>query len=402
MFDAGYAIAPALSVSARTRVTPFHDRVVAAGAKAFTVYNRMLLPTVFESLEDDYWHLRAHVQIWDVSVERQIALRGPDALRLAQMMTPRNLAKLEVGRCMYVPLVNAAGGLINDPVLLRPDADTVWLSIADSDVMLWAQGLAYGLGLDVTIGEADVWPLAVQGPKAVDLMADVFGADLRDLRKFRFARFPFQGHALLIARSGWSRQGGFEIYVEDRSIATGLWDTLLEAGRAHDVRAGCPNLIERIESGLLSYGNDVTVADTPLMAGLGRFCDLDGDFDFVGKSALLAERAAGVRAMLRGVVLEAPFVPNLVERWPVVRDGQRVGDVRSAAYSPRFEAGIGLAMLSTGACKPNTTVTIDIPGLGPVGGRVTDLPMMDTVAPLKHTLASSAPVPEGSFDVVQL
>jgi dimethylsulfoniopropionate demethylase len=205
---------PLLSVSHRTRRTPFSDRVEAAGVKAYTVYNHMLLPTVFRSVEEDYRHLKTHVQVWDVGCERQVEIAGPDAARLVQMMTPRDLGKAVVGQCLYAPLVDEAGGLVNDPVALKLAEDRFWLSIADSDVLLWAKGLALGGKLDVTVTEPDVWPLAVQGPKADTLMARLFGDSVREIGFFRFRRLPFQKHEMVVARSGWSKQGGFEIYLD--------------------------------------------------------------------------------------------------------------------------------------------------------------------------------------------
>jgi len=262
-----------MTPSGRLRRTPFSDGVEAADAKAYTVYNRMLLPTVFRSLEEDYRHLKEAVQIWDVSCQRQVELRGPDAGRLMQMLTPRDLRKTLPGQCRYVPVVDGTGGMLNDPVAIRLAEDRWWISVADSDLLLWVKGIANGYRLDVLVGEPDVSPLGVQGPGADDLMADVFGDAVRDIRFFRFARFDFMGRRLVVARSGYSRQGGFEIYLEGGDMGMALWNALMEAGRRLDARAGCPNAIERIEGGLLSYGNDMTGDNTPHECGLGKFCD---------------------------------------------------------------------------------------------------------------------------------
>lgn len=369
------AAAPALSISQRTRVTPFHGRVVAAGAKAFTVYNHMLLPTVFESVEADYWHLRENVQLWDVSAERQVALKGPDALRLAQFMTPRDLTKLEVGRCMYAPMTDANGGMVNDPIYLRISDDEVWISIADSDVVLWASALAHGMGLDVAISEPDVFPLAIQGPRSDDLMAKVFGDEIRSIRKFRWAPLPFEGCELVTARSGWSHQGGFEIYLHRPDLAEPLWDALMDAGAEFSVRAGCPNLIERVESGLLSYGNDMTRGDTPLDCGLDRFCAVDGDFDFLGKQALLAIRDSGPRRRVRGLRFGTAPVAPCIQPWSVAVDGATVGHISTAAYSPRFEQNVAIAMIASDYSDLDTAITVTLPDGSELEGRVVDLPM---------------------------
>ncbi|MEL6841504.1 MAG: dimethylsulfoniopropionate demethylase, partial [Pseudomonadota bacterium] len=247
-----------ISPSRRLRRTPFSEGVEAAGVKAYTVYNHMLLPTVFESVEADYRHLKSAVQVWDVAVERQVELRGPDAARLMQMLTPRDLRGMLPGQCFYVPIVDETGGMLNDPVGLKLSEDRWWISIADSDLLLWVKALAYGYRLDVLVDEPDISPLAVQGPKADDLMARVFGDAVRATKFFRFGWFDFQGVSMAIARSGYSKQGGFEIYVDGFKNGMPLWHALFDAGKDLDVHAGCPNLIERIEAGLLSYGNDMT------------------------------------------------------------------------------------------------------------------------------------------------
>jgi glycine cleavage system aminomethyltransferase T len=225
---------PVLSLSRRIRSTPFSAQVEACGVKAYTVYNSMLLPTVFRSIEEDYWHLRRHVQLWDVSCERQVELHGPDAARLMQLMTPRDLGRVAIGQCAYCPLVDEAGGMINDPVVLKLAEDRFWLSIASSDVLLWAKGLALGFGFDVAVHEPGVSPLAVQGPKAEELMARVFGEAVRAIAFFRFDRLAFEGQPFVVARSGWSKQGGFEIYLDAPELGGALWEALWQAGDGFD------------------------------------------------------------------------------------------------------------------------------------------------------------------------
>ena len=219
-----------LNMSRRIRRTPYTDRVEAAGVRGFSVVNHMLLHKAFQpTVEQDYWHLRTHAQIWDVSCQRQVDISGPDAARLVQWMTPRNIGGAKPGDCLYVPIIDADAGLINYPVLLKLAEDNFWLSIADSDVLLYAKVLAIGAGMDVRVTEPDVSPLAVQGPKAVDLMADLFGAAIRDLGFFKFGWFDFQGTKQLIARSGYSRQGGYEIYLNGGSLGSALWDAVWQA-----------------------------------------------------------------------------------------------------------------------------------------------------------------------------
>ncbi|MGB5212864.1 MAG: dimethylsulfoniopropionate demethylase, partial [Anderseniella sp.] len=272
-----------ISPSRRLRRTPFSDGVEAAGVKAYTVYNHMLLPTVFRSVQEDYRHLKEAVQVWDVACERQVEVRGPDAGRLVQLLTPRDLRSMQPGQCYYIPIVDETGGMLNDPVAVKLTEDRWWISIADSDLLYWIKGLAYGYRLDVLIDEPDVSPLAVQGPRADDLMAAVFGDQVRQIRFFRFMPLNFQGRDLVVARSGYSKQGGFEIYVEGEDFGMPLWNALMEAGKSMDVHAGCPNAIERIEAGLLSYGNDMTDDNTPHECGLGRFCSTQTAIGCIGR-----------------------------------------------------------------------------------------------------------------------
>ena len=370
------SLAPEIWSNTRVRSTPFTSRIEAYGVGAYSVYNHMLLPLKFVSVEDDYWHLKEHVQLWDVSVQRQVEISGPDAARLVQLMTPRDLTKSRVGRCYYAPLVDARGGLINDPVILKLAEDRFWLSISDSDVALWAKGLAHGFGLSVEIFEPTVDPLAVQGPKAEQLMERVFGSAIADIKFFGFSHVDFGGHDFLVARTGWSKQGGLEIYVDRPDLAGSLWDALYEAGRDLEVRPGCPNLIERIEGGLISYGGDATIDDSPLQCRLEQYCHLDAEIDFIGREALRAERDHGVTRAISGLLIDAPSIPSVRDRWTVSIDGESVGDLRSAVRSPRYGRGVGLAMLDRDAWDIGTAVTVESP-TGPIPATVASVPFTD-------------------------
>nr|WP_217355038.1 dimethylsulfoniopropionate demethylase [Ruegeria arenilitoris] len=348
-------------MSRRLRRTPFSDGVEAAGVKGYTVYNRMLLPTVFESVEADYRHLKTHVQVWDVSCERQVELRGPDAARLMQMLTPRDLRGMLPGQCYYVPIVDETGGMLNDPVAVKLADDRWWISIADSDLLLWVKGLANGYRLDVLVDEPDVSPLAVQGPKSDDLMARVFGDRVRDIRFFKFDMFQFEGRDLAIARSGYSKQGGFEIYVEGGDVGMPLWNALFAAGEDLQVRAGCPNLIERVEGGLLSYGNDMTDDNTPHECGLGKFCNTHTAIGCIGRDALLRVAKEGPVQQIRPIAIEGDAVPHCDRPWPVYGGGKRVGQVTSATWSPDFQTNVSIGMLRLSHWDPGTQVEVETP-----------------------------------------
>lgn len=347
-----------ISPSRRLRRTPFSDAVESAGVGGYTVYNHTLLPTFFESVEADYRHLKRHVQLWDVSCERQVELKGRDAFRLMQRLTPRDLSGMTVGQCLYVPVVDEDGGMLNDPVALKLGEDRFWISTADSDLLFWVKGVACGSGLSVDVDEPGVSPLAIQGPRSDDLAARVFGDGVRDLRFFRFGWFEAAGRQMLVARSGFSRQGGFEIYVEDAGSGIRLWDALIEAGRDLNVRAGCPNTIERIEGGLLSYGNDMTRENSPYECGLGKFCNPRKATSCIGRDALMKIEAGGPAQQIRPVRISGR-VPACDRAWPVVSGGRPVGQVTSAAWSPDFGCTVAIGMIRNTHWQPGTELVVE-------------------------------------------
>ena len=350
-----------ISPSRRLRRTPFSDGVEAAGVKAYTVYNHMLLPTVFRSVVEDYHHLKTAVQVWDVACERQVEIRGPDATKLMQMLTPRDLRPMLPGQCYYVPIVDETGGMLNDPVAVKLAEDRWWISIADSDLLMWVKGIAYGYRLDVLVDEPDVSPLAIQGPRADELMARIFGDAVLNIRFFRFGWFQFQGRDMVIARSGYSKQGGYEIYVEGGDIGMPLWNALMEAGRDLDVHAGCPNLIERIESGLLSYGNDMTRENTPHECGLGKFCNTRTAIGCIGRDALLRVAADGPVRQIRAIDIPGEAVQGCDRPWPLMAGDKRVGQVTSAAPSPDHGTNVAIGMVRMTHWDAGTELTVHCP-----------------------------------------
>ena len=352
-----------LNMSRRIRRTPYTDRVEAHGVRGFSVVNHTLLPKAFAaSIEEDYWHLREHVQIWDVACQRQVEVKGPDAARLVQMMTPRDLRKARFGQGLYVPLIDDNAGMLNDPVLQKLGDDHFWLSIADSDILLWAKGLAYGMRLDAEINEPDVSPLAIQGPKAVDLMADLFGERIRDLPYFGFAMFDVLGTQQLIARSGYSKQGGYEIYLQGGQLGSDLWDMIWDAGQAYNITPGCPNLIERIEGGLLSYGNEFTRENNPLECGFAPFCYLGDDIDYIGKSALQKIAANGPAQRICGIRFFGGKAPPCGKPFPVTTtDGTHVGQITSGIFSPRLDCNVGLSMILRSHWDVGTSLVVHTP-----------------------------------------
>lgn len=370
-----------LNMSRRIRRTPFTGKVEQCGVRGFSVVNHMLLPKAFaSSVEEDYWHLREHVQVWDVSVQRQVQITGPDAARLVQLMTPRDLRGAKLGKCLYVPLIDENAGMLNDPVLIKLAEDKFWLSIADSDVLLWAKGLAIGFGLKVQIDEPDVSPLAVQGPKAEALMTEVLGDGIRDLGYFDYAFFDLFGTRQLIAKSGYSKQGGFEIYLEGGHLGPDLWDLIWEAGQAHNITPGCPNLIERIEGGLMSYGNEFTRANNPIECGFEGLCYFGDEIDYIGKAALAQIAASGVTMMLRGVKFGDNKAPPCGAPFPItmkkdaVKDNTMIGAITSGIYSPRLKANVGMSMIAKPHWQTGTEVFVHTPDGSIHDGVIADFP----------------------------
>ena len=358
---------PELLISSRTRSTPFSSRVEDCGVKAYSVYNHMLLPLIFRSLEEDYWHLCESVQVWDVSCQRQVEITGPDAQKLVQLMTPRDLSQAKYGQCFYAPLCDETGGMINDPILIKHTNNHWWISIADSDVMLWAKGLATGFGLDALVKEPDIWPLAVQGPKAEELLSRVFGKEISKILFFRSRTFNYQGTKMLVARSGWSKQGGFEIYVNDAELGGQLWDELFAKGKDLNVGPGCPNLIERVESGLLSFGGDMGYDTTPFECGLDKYVSLEADIESLSIDAL---RNRPAKNRLMGIVIDRQVK---LKDLRLFSGGREIGVITSNTWSPKYRTHLGFAKCDINCIAEKQELHV-ISSTGKVPARITELP----------------------------
>lgn len=350
-------------LSKRLRASPFERRARANGATYFSIYNHMTLPLIYESLAADYEHLCSHAQVWDVAAQRQVEISGPDALSLVELITPRDISRCVVGQGLYAPLCDEYGGIVNDPIILKLAEDKYWLSIADSDVLLWVKGIAYGRGFDVRVVEPDASPLAVQGPKAEDLVAAVVGEHVRKIGFFRFIEETIAGAPVLLARSGWSGQGGFEIYLRDASKGDALWDVFWAAGKPFNLRAGAPNLIERIESGLKSYGQDMTIDNNPFEASLEKFIDVDKKAEYMCRDVLAKIAKTGPEKKLVNLKIEGDGLGPMRDYWQVLDGhGNKVGVVTSQTWSPRLEMNIAMAMIRTGHNAVGTSVSVDANG----------------------------------------
>jgi glycine cleavage system aminomethyltransferase T len=364
-----------ITPSIRLRRSPYYDATVADGVTGFSPYNQMLMPTGYGDPEAEYWRLINGVSQWDVAVERQVEITGPDAGHLAQILSPRDLSSCAEGQGKYVALCNHAGVIINDPILLKLDAARFWLSIADSNILFWARAIAAERQLNVEIAEPDVSPMAVQGPKAENVIAAIFGDWVRELKSFWFRHASIEGIPLVVARSGWSKQGGFELYLMDGARGVDLWNIVREAGRPWDIGPGNPNVCERIESGLLSWGADTDDATNPFEVRLGRYVDLDVPDDVVGIVPLRNIHEAGARRHQLGLVLEGdePMAPHRVW-YDIETDGRKIGDMTNGVWSRRLGRNIGFALVAR-EHKAGDIVVVSKDGAR-ISGKLTALPFI--------------------------
>ena len=329
------------------RKSPYFDSTVKWGATGFSVYNHMYIPRDFGSPEQNFWNLIEKAILCDVAVERQVEITGPDAYKFTQLLTPRDLSKLEVGQCKYVLIVNNDGGILNDPVLLRLAENHFWLSLADSDVLLWAQGVAINSSLNVKITEPDVSPLQLQGPNSGKIMVKLFGEDIQSLKYYWLREYSLDGIPLIVSRTGWSSELGYEIYLRDGSKGNDLYEKIMEAGKEHGLKPGHTSSIRRIEGGMLSYHADADINTNPFELGLDRLVNLDSEINFIGKEALGKIKKKGIKRKQVGLELHCePLKGPNTTFWSIFKNDKKIGKVTSAVYSPRLKKNIALAMLS--------------------------------------------------------
>jgi aminomethyltransferase len=358
------------------RKSPFFDATLKSGARAFSVYNHMYIPRDFGDPVENYWNLVNAAILCDVAVERQVEITGPDAARFLQYLTPRNLSTCEVGQCKYIVITTDTGGIVNDPVLLRLGENHFWLSIADSDVLLWAKGVAVNSDLDVSIEEPDVSPLQLQGPSSLEIMQSLFGQEIRKLRYFRFLEMALDDIPLVVSRTGWSNELGYELFLRDGSRGEELWQRLMGVGEPLGLRAGHTSTIRRVEAAMLSYWADMDINTNPFELGLDRFVDLDTETEFIGKAALRRIKAEGVRRQLVGMEISGPPLETPNTRfWPLFSQDNQVGSVTSAVYSPRLDRNIALAMVATDCATTGSQLRLFDPSDG-AAATVVDKPFI--------------------------
>lgn len=360
------------------RKSPYFEATQRAGCQSYELYNHMYLPGYYSSFEDEYWHLLEHVALWDVSVERCVEITGPDAHRFTNMITCRDLDRCEVGQAKYALITTADGGIVNDPVLIRLGENHYWLALADSDGVLYAKGVAACAGMDVEVGEAESYPVQIQGPKSRDVMRALFGSMIDDIKYYWTAQADLDGIPVVISRTGWTAELGYEIYLRDASRGEELWNRILEAGEPFDIKPTGPSDTRRMEAGIFNWGPDFDWRHNPFeVTGLERLVE-EQEADYLGKEALERVRREGPTRKLVGVEIGESEMPEEMEEfWPVHKDGTEVGYVTNAVWSPRLKKNIGYMWVPIELAELGTTVDVEWPFDGPAEGRVAALPFID-------------------------
>lgn len=359
------------------RKSPYFDATVRWGATGFSVYNHMYIPRDFGDSEQNFWTLVNDAILCDVAVERQVEITGPDAAAFVQMLTPRDLSKMAVGQCKYILITNADGGILNDPILLRLAENHFWISLADSDILLWSQGVAVHAGMDVTIREPDVSPLQLQGPKSGEIMRALFGDSIMDLKYYWLREVDLDGIPLIVSRTGWSSELGYEIYLRDGAQGDVLWEKIMATGMAHGLKPGHTSSIRRIEGGMLSYHADADINTNPFELGFDRLVNIDMEAEFIGKAALRRIKEEGVSRKQVGLIIDCdPLKGPNTTFWAINKDGTTIGKVTSAVYSPRLERNIALAMVAADCAVIGSEVEVITPS-GPTRATVVERPFYD-------------------------
>ena len=361
----------------RYRKSPFFEATRRAGCKAWGIYNHMYIPNYYDDPIEEYRSLTEDVTLWDVSVERIVEITGPDASEFTNRLTPRDLTKCAVGQGKYVLITAEDGGIVNEPVLLRVGENQWWLALSDSDAGLWARGHSVGCGLDVKVREPDIYPVQVQGPKSKDVMVALFGDRITEIRYYWILETDLDGIPVVISRTGWSAEIGFEIYLRDPSRGDELWNRIMEAGEPHRIRPIAPSQIRRIEAGIFRYGADMTIENNPFeIMGLERLVE-DQNADYIGKQALMRIKAEGVSRKLVGVVLDSDGpIPGYPDIAPIYRDGAEIGRVTALVWSPRMQKNIGYIWVPIELAAPGNAIEVTtLDGTAP--GKTAAVPFLD-------------------------
>ena len=350
-----------IGIGTRIRKSPYFNSTIKYGVKGFTIYNKMYLPTGFSSPVEEYLSLINDVTFGDFAAERQVEVSGPDAFDFIKYINPRNLSKCDIGDCKYIVLTDSNGCIINDACLIRLEDDKFWVSPGDGDVLLWLQGVAMHSGMNVNICEPDVSPLQISGPKAGRLIQKLFAGEHDNLGYYKAKETSLENIPMVIARTGWSGELSYELYLQDRKLGNSLFELVYEAAKEFNGNVIAPNNIRTIEGGLLSYGSDFGREHNPYTIGLDRLVDVDQDIDFIGKEALKKIKENGTTSKLIGVEMDGDPIDKVPEHfWTVLNlEGKKIGRLSRCIYSPRLKKNIGLAIVDTLASEEGSKVIIE-------------------------------------------
>ena len=351
-----------IGIGSRIRKSPYYESNLKYGVTGFTVYNKMYLPTGFSDPEKEYQSLVNDVTFGDFAAERQIEINGPDAYDFIRYIQPRNLEKCDIGSCKYILLTDNDGGIVNDACLLRLEENKFWISPGDGDVILWLQGIAINSGMNISIHEPDVSPLQISGPKSGKLIRKLFKGEHDDLGYYKSRQTTLENIPMVIARTGWSGELSYELYLQDGKLGNKLFELVYEAAEEFNGRVIAPNAIRTIEGGLLSYGGDFSREHNPYTIGLGRLVDLDQEIDFIGKDALRKIKDQGITEKLVGVELEGdPIIKAPENFWQINSNDKKVGRLSRAFFSPRLKKNIGLAIVDIDFAAEGTAISVATP-----------------------------------------
>lgn len=364
-----------LSFQPRIRKGAFFEACWRYGCRTFSVYNRTFISSTFSDPLGEYWKVTRDVALWPVMGERQVEISGPDAADFVQFLTPRNMAKCAVNQCKYALITAPDGGIVSDPIILKLAEDRFWLSTSDCDLELWAKGVAVGSPMNVVIRDANVSVIQVQGPKSPQLLANLFGEGILDLKYYWLTSADFQGHDLKISRTGWSGEFGYEIYLEDPAQGDALFDALMQAGQSCKAAPGAVNQTRRIESGILSWGVDMTMQENPYQVGLGRLVELEDVPDFIGRPALTRLRGHPLDKTIVGMQIDGAALGPNEDVWPLWSAGKVAGKLTSLAYSPRLKANIAVGLVAPEFAGPGTVLEVETWG-GPRRATLCKMPFL--------------------------
>ena len=360
----------------RIRKSPFFNATIASGANEFHPYNGMWMPVGYDTPVNEYWNTIERAGLWDVAVQRVVEFSGPDALAFMELLTPRHVAKVNVGQCRYIFLCNQDGGLLNDPVMLRVAEDKFWICCADGDVYMWAKGIAVYAGMDVRIETPHVYPMQIQGPNSPHVIEALFGEDALDLKYYHWKWVEMDGRKFVLSRTGFSSELGFELFMIGQDGGDAIWTKILEVGKPFGLSPGSPNRIRRIEGGVLDYGSDMTTSENPFEVGLGGRIAFDKG-DFIGKDALMKIKDEGAKRQIRGAFVDGPaFTKNNEHRWTVRLGDKKVGEMTSAVHSPRLEKNIGFILLDAPYAETQEKLIVET-AEGDRGVELTSMPFID-------------------------